>query len=226
MSCPTTVHNNVCVEAEVTITPDVEVGEIRTFCVGDPFIGGCPVPPQPSCSFMVSQNICVQIPLTFDANASAESAGIACSEPGIGGCSQQTGCTYTIGFFRNNPEVTNALIEDAGGSIVLGSNSSGLSFTVTTSNANDVLDFNTPSPPAPEDPPFAAQYQVLYAQLLAANLNVLNGATCDFASLAIAEANMFIATSPEGGTSGAPAVQEPLAQFNEGIAPGCPEHCE
>ncbi|MCX7772312.1 MAG: hypothetical protein N2376_04275, partial [Clostridia bacterium] len=83
-----------------------------------------------------------------------------------------------------------------------------------------------PSPPAPSTAPFASQYQVLYAQLLAANLNILNGATCEFAVAAIAAANTFLANSPSGvGMAGAPEVQEPLATFNEGNAPGCPEHC-
>jgi hypothetical protein len=122
--------------------------------------------------------------------------------------------------------VTNALITAAGGSIVLGIDNAGASFTVTTANAGDVLSFNTPSPPAPSSPPFAGQYQVLYAQLLAANLNVLNGATCDFATTAIAAANSFLAASPSGeGMAGAPAVESPLAEFNEGTAPGCPGHC-
>jgi hypothetical protein len=88
-----------------------------------------------------------------------------------------------------------------------------------------VLSFNTPSPPAPSSPPFSQQYQVLYAQLLAAKLNVLNGATCAFAAAAIAAADTFIANSPAGGTSGAPAVQDPLELFNSGGAPDCPMHC-
>ncbi len=225
MACPTTVHETVCVQANVTITPQVDVGDIMTFCAGAPFIGACPGTPASFCSFMVSQNICVQVPLTFHANATATPAGIVCGEPAMGGCPTQTGCTHTIGFYRNNEAVTNALITGAGGSIVLGIASQGLSFTVTTANANAVLDFNTPSPPAPSDPPFAGQYQVLYAQLLAANLNVLSGATCEFATAAIAAANTFLANSPAGGQAGAPAVQEPLALFNEGDAPNCPEHC-
>lgn len=119
--------------------------------------------------------------------------------------------------------VTNGLIEDAGGSIVLGDDSLGASFTVTTANAEAVLSFNTPTPPAPSLPPLAAQYQVLYAQLLAAQLNVLAGATCSFAQSAIANANAFLASST--GTTGAPTFEAPLAEFNEGAAPGCAQHC-
>jgi len=167
--------------------------------------------------------------LTFSATASAEEDGIICGVPDIGPCTGTGGCTLSIGAFRDNP-LTNELIEGAGGSIVLGVDDDGLSFTVTTANANDVLNFNTPSPPAPENPPLAQQYQVLYAQLLAANLNVLNLQSqgveiCSFAIQAINAANNFLATSPPGGTTGAPAFQEDLARFNSGNAPGCPLHC-
>ncbi len=113
----------------------------------------------------------------------------------------------------------------------MGIDAQGLSFTVTAANANDVLDFNTPIPPAPPSPPFSNQYQVLYAQLLAANLNVqrlINAGVpvCPFITDAINAANDFLATSPAGGMAGAPDVQEPLARFNEGNAPGCPPHCD
>lgn len=225
MACPTTVHDNVCISAQVTITPHVEVGEIQSFCINEAFIGSCPGTPRPSCSFNVSQRVCVQIPLNFSATAAVQPTGIVCDEAQPGTCEEAGACTHTIGFFRNHPEVTNALIAAAGGSIILGIDSTGLSFTVNTTNANAVLSFNTPSPPAPASPPFAQQYQVLYAQLLAADLNVLNGATCGFATTAIAAANTFLAASPAGGMAGAPAVQDPLAEFNEGNGAGCPPHC-
>ncbi|UWG98629.1 hypothetical protein LPY66_07530 [Dehalobacter sp. DCM] len=214
-------------KAGVTIIPDVQVGEVKSFCVDGPFIGACPGTPSPTetCTFDVSQRICVEIPLTFSASAEAEPKGIVCGNPTTGPCRTITGCTHTIGFYRNHPDVTNALITNAGGFIILGINASGLSFIVTTANANDVLSFNTPSPPAPNSPPFAGQYQVLYAQLLAANLNVLSGATCAFAIAAIDAANSFLATSPPGGMAGAPIVEMPLDEFNMGAASGCPGHC-
>jgi lactate permease len=62
-------------------------------------------------------------------------------------------------------------------------------------------------------------------QLLAAKLNILNGATCDAATAAISDADQFLATSHAAGVAGAPALQEELALFNEGNAFDCPEHC-
>lgn len=229
--CPTIVHENVCVQGTVTITPNIQIGESMSFCLGNPMIGSCPGTLARNCTFTVSQNICVQIPLTFSATATAAPNGLVCGTPETGECVGTTACTHTIGFFRNHPDVTNALITAAGGSIILGSDNTGASFTVTTANANAVLSLNTPSPPAPSSPPFANQYQVLYAQLLAAKLNVLSitalGETvCPFATAAIAAADAFLAASPSGvGMAGAPDVQEPLATFNEGNAPGCPIHC-
>jgi len=84
--------------------------------------------------------------------------------------------------------------------------------------------------PAPNVPPFAGQYQVLYAQLLAAELNVpaltaLGVEICTSAITAINAADSFLGMSPLGGMAGAPIVQEPLALFNEGDASGCPYHC-
>ena len=226
--CSDFTNETVCIQAEVTITPTVTVGEIESFCVGDPVIGSCQGTPSPtgSCTFTVSQSICVQVPLTFAAQATAVPAGISCGDPGTGPCSAEAFCTYTIGYYQNHPEYTNALITAAGGSIILGIDSAGASYEVTTANAVVVLSQQTPSPPAPASPPFAGQYQILYAQLLAANLNVLGGATCDYATDAILNANTFIAMSPSGiGMDGAPAVQAPLALFNEGTAPDCPSHC-
>ncbi len=222
-NCPVTINDPVCVEAEITITPSVIVGSIETFCLGNPSFGGCPGELVTECIFRVSQSICVQVPLTFSANAVAEPVGISCGSPDTGACAIP-GCTYTIGFFANHQDVTNALITAAGGSVLLG-NGGGLSLSATTSNANAILLGNAPSPPTPGSPPLMGQYQSLYAQLLAANLNVLNGATCPFAQSAISNANAFITSSPAGGTTGAPGFQTPLEQFNSGNAPGCPFHC-
>lgn len=96
MSCPTTVSENVCLEALVTINPEVTVGEILTFCIGPAVIGPCPGAAVPSCSFEVSQNICVQVPLLFDAIATAEPIGIVCGTPTTSECVVPTAAT-TVG---------------------------------------------------------------------------------------------------------------------------------
>ncbi len=222
------VHDNVCVEAEVRIKPCVEVGDIETSCLGNPSFRRCEGDLMPECSFRVSQRICVQIPLTFAAIACAEPTGIVCDDPATGDC-ETGGCTFSFGHFKNTPSLTNRLIGELGGTVILGTEIGGvlqgLSIAATTANANDILSLNPP-PPAPPDPPHKNQYANLYAQLLAAILNVQNGATCPAALTAIANANAFIGSStPPDGNDGAPGFQTPLEQFNSGNAPGCPFHC-
>ena len=227
-TCQTIVHEKVCVQGTVTITPSVVSGESTSFCIGNPVIGSCAGELTESYQFTVSQNVCVQFPLTFSANVSAIGDGVVSRGTDIGPCTG-TGCTQVVSFYRDNP-ITNELIASAGGSIVLGINGNGLSFTVTVANANDVLNFNTPTPPAPADPTLNQQYRFLYAQLLAANLNILeleaqDFEICSYAVQAIAAANNFLATSLPEGSTGADEYQEDLLRFNTGNAPGCPFLC-
>lgn len=84
--CTAEVHETVCVQAVVSIAPKVTVGTISTTCVGGPVIGACPGTPEEFCTFTVSQNICVDIPLDFEATATAVPAGIVCGTPGTGPC--------------------------------------------------------------------------------------------------------------------------------------------
>ncbi len=86
MKCQALVHEDVCVQAEVKITPEVRVGEISTHCVGCPCIGVCAGVPCKCCSFVVSQNICVEVPLAFKADVDVFPCGIVCGTPGLGGC--------------------------------------------------------------------------------------------------------------------------------------------
>ena len=64
------------------------MGDVKSFCVDGPIIGACPGTPSPAdtCTFDVSQKICVEIPLTFSATAVANPKGIFCGDPQIGQC--------------------------------------------------------------------------------------------------------------------------------------------
>jgi hypothetical protein len=220
--CETTVHETVCVQGTVTITPSVTSGESTSFCIGNPIIGRCIGELQESCSFTVSQNICVQIPLTFSATASAVEDGIVCSDPDIGPCEGTGGCTHTRGFFQTHDAVVTALL--AAGPITLGLGDNGFSFTVTTlADAQLVFTNAVPSSPNP-------QYNQLYAQLLTAQLNVRNltaqgVAICQSALDDIAAANNLLALEEIQPNDDVSGIQEDLAEFNEGNAQGCPVHC-
>lgn len=228
--CETTVHEEVCVQGVVTIRPKVECVACKSYCIGNPMIGSCSGELKDKCRFTVSQKLCVEIPLIFSATSTAVEKGIVCTQAEIGPCQGTDACTHTIGYFRNHPNITNNLITEAGGFIILGVDDEGLSFTVTTSNSHDVLTFNTPTPPELV-PPLYQKYQNLYAQLLAAHLNIVaieaQGVEIyTFILEAINAANNFLRTSPPEGKTGADDYQEPLELFNSGNAPGCPVHCE
>jgi hypothetical protein len=224
--CGSIVHEEVCARALVTVRPTVTPGEVSVVCEGEPSLHRCPGAAGDSCRFVVHQNLCVQIPLFFSAGVRAMPEGVVCGAPGIGGCPAVSGCTRTLGYYRNHPQETNELIARAGGSVVLGAEGEGAGYTVTALNAGAVLSLDTPAPPAPLSPPFLGEYRQLYAQLLTADLNILAGAVCMNAVLAVNAANNFLETSEPGvGKAGAPEMSEPLAVFNEGRAQGCPGHC-
>lgn len=92
--CPTTVHETVCVQAKVTITPDVKVHDIKYSCDNDPIIWDCEESKEcsDSCTFVVGQKICVEIPLTFSANAKVDPLGIGCGTPENGKCHKKPPC--------------------------------------------------------------------------------------------------------------------------------------
>lgn len=88
--CLRTFHENVCVQANVVITPVVVPGPTTSFCLGDPQIGPCEGTLRRNCTFSVSQRICVQVPITFGADAVATPGGIVCGTPLVGPCSPTT----------------------------------------------------------------------------------------------------------------------------------------
>lgn len=77
MICPTTVNSTICVEANVKINADVEVGEVDTCCMGRPFIRRCRTQDN-RCVCMVFQRMRVRFPLTYTTNVTAHSTGVSC----------------------------------------------------------------------------------------------------------------------------------------------------
>lgn len=246
--CTPVVSAQVCIEADITVTPTVVAGTPVVNCVGTPSTVSCQdmgfTPSATgSCTFTVSQVLCVNIPITFDADADAVGGTVACGDVFNGPDCEDVpppveGCVRTRGFFGNSPQgqaLTAQLIADFG-PIILGNDNLGLSLTIdTAAEAQAVFDNNPPSP-APTNPPcpnnLVVQYRQLYAQLLAANLNVLNLQSqgfevCQEALDVIDAANTFIAASPVCGAAGAPAISSLLTTFNEGtLSPNCPPHCD
>lgn len=77
---------NVCVP--ITITPSVCIGPTSTTCCGDPIVGTqpCGGTPGGTCTFTVSQLICVEVPVNFDATATPGEPFVACGTPAPGDC--------------------------------------------------------------------------------------------------------------------------------------------
>ena len=84
-TCSKITYQSATVSVPVTVKPKVNTGAINTFCCGDPIV-------KPSlctlkyktlngvCSYTISQNICVEVPIVFSANAFVETPCIECGE--------------------------------------------------------------------------------------------------------------------------------------------------
>ena len=88
MACgPQIIHELACIEAGITLTPVVTLGNITVTCVGMPMEGECPFDTEsPTCTFDVHQEVCVRIPITFNATAEVTEKEITCDGFGVGEC--------------------------------------------------------------------------------------------------------------------------------------------
>lgn len=94
--CETTIYQTSSICVPVTVTPFALQGEAATFCCGPPIVTsgtpGCPGVQNGSCTFTITQNICVSIPFEFGANAVAGApyvqCGTASSNNLCAGCSE------------------------------------------------------------------------------------------------------------------------------------------
>ena len=84
--CPATAYQTVCMRAKVDIVPDIQVGKPRVTCLDGPFIGCCCGAPSSTCSFYVSQKVCVKVPIAFSAKVTARADGFSCEKPSLEGC--------------------------------------------------------------------------------------------------------------------------------------------
>lgn len=87
IQCTRTVHENVTAAAELIITPDISVTNIKTCCKGDPILTkDFPEHTEMECKFTVKQEICAQFDVNFGVDAKKERTGLVCGEFGEGGC--------------------------------------------------------------------------------------------------------------------------------------------
>ena len=72
---------DICVP--VTVTPSAVAGPIVVKCCGSavitPGTNICPGSPNPDCSFTISQRLCIEVPVEFDADANVGQTHVTCS---------------------------------------------------------------------------------------------------------------------------------------------------
>lgn len=236
IACTRTINQTITEIAEILITPVITPQQAETTCIGPlTFLDEFPADVDQECNVVVAQEVCVQFDVEFGADVETGQTGAICGEPAEGECpANGEGCVLSAGFYTNNETVTEGLLQAAGGEILLGTVTNGtLNGLSVIADATNVFDILGPNfiPPGNLTPPLLGQYRQLYRQLLAAQLNVIslqqqNIEPCPFVEIWIAAANDFLANSPQGGTTGAPLIQERLELFNVGAAPGCPNPCE
>jgi hypothetical protein len=73
------------VSVPIVVKPEVFTGETQTYCCGKPkifpvFDGKCDGHSKDFCTFIVSQNFCVEVPIKLSAQAFAKDPRIICEK--------------------------------------------------------------------------------------------------------------------------------------------------
>lgn len=81
-TCPAVAYQRARVCVPVTITPFASTGDTTTYCCGEATIiegeATCPGTPLGSCVFTIIQDICVEVPVAFGANATVGDYSVQC----------------------------------------------------------------------------------------------------------------------------------------------------
>lgn len=81
-TCPAIGYQPVTVCVPVTITPFANAEATTTFCCGDPIvtpgITTCEGTVNGHCTFTITQNICIAVPVDFGATASVGAPSVQC----------------------------------------------------------------------------------------------------------------------------------------------------
>ena len=80
MECIKSIEKKACVEAQVRIIPDAEAGQVEFLFVGGPKREICEETLCPECDFILSQMMCVKIPIKFSTEAAVVKTGIVCEK--------------------------------------------------------------------------------------------------------------------------------------------------
>ncbi len=82
-TCPAVGYQSASICVPVTVTPFAYTGATRTKCCGDPVvisgINTCGGAKNGTCSFTISQDICVAVPVIFGATAAVGDTYVDCN---------------------------------------------------------------------------------------------------------------------------------------------------
>ncbi len=85
-ACKRIVHQKARVALPMAIDPFAIVGKIKTKCCGTPSISVSPCDEcKEICHFIITQEICIEIPIKFGANTEVEETFIECEKAHIDG---------------------------------------------------------------------------------------------------------------------------------------------
>lgn len=90
--CDTTVFQTIGVCVPITVTPEAEVGTINVTCCGPATVSDeeCVDTGETSCTFYVTQNLCVEVPVIFSATGEPGTPTVTCGELSQEGCDCDT----------------------------------------------------------------------------------------------------------------------------------------
>jgi len=84
ITCPAVAYQRVTVCVPVTVTPFANIEGTTTYCCGSPTVSTdtapCPGTENGSCTFKITQPICVVVPVEFGATATADNTFVQCGE--------------------------------------------------------------------------------------------------------------------------------------------------
>jgi len=102
VQCSQIVNETVTAAAELIITPDITVTNIKTSCQGDPIIRDTfPEGTKQECKFTVLQKICAQFDVNFGVNADKGNTGLICGTPTTGPCTPPSTCKDTTSILEH-----------------------------------------------------------------------------------------------------------------------------
>lgn len=94
-TCPAVAYQRARLCVPVTVTPFASAGDTTTICCGTPTISSgeiaCEGTPLGTCVFTITQELCIEVPVAFGANATVGNYSVQCL--GAGTAAVCEGCT-------------------------------------------------------------------------------------------------------------------------------------